>query len=136
MKKACSSCATTAGADLREGGEATLPVIEEELAVGKREVERPWGKSTWYNLFDFKLSVSHPNQEAGRRTLFNLLVPIELEPIVPRLDGSLRRLLDHPPQDIDIGFWRWRAGDQELVRHHHRRATRHYCRRLPCSIRP
>lgn len=32
--------ATTAGADLREGGEATLPVIEEELAVGKREVER------------------------------------------------------------------------------------------------
>jgi uncharacterized protein (TIGR02271 family) len=33
---------TTANAstELREGGEATLPVIEEELAVGKREVER------------------------------------------------------------------------------------------------
>ncbi len=32
--------AGVAGADLLEGGEATLPVIEEELAVGKREVER------------------------------------------------------------------------------------------------
>lgn len=30
----------TASTELREGGEATLPVIEEELAVGKREVER------------------------------------------------------------------------------------------------
>jgi len=32
--------AGVASTELREGGEATLPVIEEELAVGKREVER------------------------------------------------------------------------------------------------
>ena len=31
---------TTEGAELREGGEARLPVMEEQLAVGKREVER------------------------------------------------------------------------------------------------
>ena len=31
---------TNASTELREGGETTLPVIEEEMAVGKREVER------------------------------------------------------------------------------------------------
>jgi uncharacterized protein (TIGR02271 family) len=35
-----AAAATTEGAELREGGEARLPVMEEELAVGKREVER------------------------------------------------------------------------------------------------
>ena len=28
-------------------------------------------QQNWYNLFDFKLSVSHPSQEAGRRTLIS-----------------------------------------------------------------